>query len=122
MRSIVLGIAGRIRVPVRQCDSVVRYCGGFYGQTDDGEPCPEILSVEGLLRILRELPHGVTELGCHPGHDGDLDSAYRDERAQEVPILCDPRVRDALPALGVELCSFARGPQCQPGGAALYKK
>jgi predicted glycoside hydrolase/deacetylase ChbG (UPF0249 family) len=106
LRSIVLGVAGRLHVPVRQCDPVVGYCGGFYGQTDEGEPWPEILSVEGLLRILGELPRGVTELGCHPGDGSDPDSGYRDERAQEVRILCDPRVRDALSALGIELRSF----------------
>jgi predicted glycoside hydrolase/deacetylase ChbG (UPF0249 family) len=110
LRSIVLGIAGRLHVPVRRCDPVVGYCGGFYGQTDEGEPWPEILSVEGLLRILRELPRGVTELGCHPGDGSDLDSAYRDERAQEVRVLCDPRVRDALPALDIELRSFGAIP------------
>jgi predicted glycoside hydrolase/deacetylase ChbG (UPF0249 family) len=110
VRSIVLGIAGRLHVPVRQCDPVVGYCGGFYGQTDEGEPCAEILSVEGLLRILRELPRGITELGCHPGDDSNLDSAYRDERTQEVRILCDPRVRDALPALDIELRSFGAIP------------
>ena len=110
LRSIVLRVAGRLRVPVRRCDPVVGYCGSFYGQTDEGEPWPEILSVEGLLRILRELPPGVTELGCHPGDGSDPDSGYRDERAQEVRILCDPRVRDALPALDIELRSFGAIP------------
>ena len=59
-----------------------------------------------MLRILSELPPGVTELGCHPGEGGDLDSAYRDERAREVATLCDPGVRAAADALGVELKSF----------------
>jgi predicted glycoside hydrolase/deacetylase ChbG (UPF0249 family) len=32
---------------------------------------------------------------------------YRRERAEEVKALCDPRVRAALAAAGVELRSFA---------------
>jgi predicted glycoside hydrolase/deacetylase ChbG (UPF0249 family) len=113
LRSIVLGIAGRLGVPVRQCNRVVRYCGNFYGQGDDGAPCPENLTVEVLLQILRELPPGFTELGCHPGDGSDLDTMYRDERAQEVRVLCDARVRDALPGLGIELRSFHDFPEPQ---------
>jgi hypothetical protein len=86
---------------------VIRYCGNFYGQADDGAPWPEILSVAGLLRVLSELPSGVVELGCHPGDASDLDTVYRDERAQEVKILSDPRVRDGLCSLGIALCSFS---------------
>jgi hypothetical protein len=91
---------------MRGSDPVVSYCGDFYGQTDDGAPLPDSLSVEGLLQILGELAPGVTELGCHPGEGVDWDTSYRDERAREVCVLCDPRVRDALPGLGIELCSF----------------
>src|SRR5262249_37761373 len=69
-------------------------------------PLPEILCLEGLLQVLRGLPPGVTELGCHPGEAGDLDTTYREERARGGSVLCDPRVRDALPDLGIELRSF----------------
>jgi predicted glycoside hydrolase/deacetylase ChbG (UPF0249 family) len=106
MRSIVLAMGRRLHVPVRRCDPVVGYCGDFYGQTAEGDPCSEILSVAGLLRIMSELPTGVTELGCHPGDASDLDTVYRDERAQEMRILCDPQVRAALHELGLELCAF----------------
>ena len=47
------------------------------------------------------LPDGVTELGCHPGLDRDLDSSYRLERLREVETLCDPRVLVSLEAAGV---------------------
>jgi predicted glycoside hydrolase/deacetylase ChbG (UPF0249 family) len=52
----------------------------------------------------------VTELGCHPGEAGDLDTMYRDERAREVEVLCSERVRAALAEMGIELCSFAALP------------
>jgi chitin disaccharide deacetylase len=105
-RTVALEMAHKLGVPLRECSPKVRYCGNFYGQMADGTPLPEILSVEGLLQILRDLPPGVTELGCHPGEASDLITMYRDERAQEVRVLCDARVRDALPGLGIELRSF----------------
>jgi predicted glycoside hydrolase/deacetylase ChbG (UPF0249 family) len=109
-KSLTVELAARLGVPLRDCDPVVRYCGGFYGQTADGTPLPEILTPEGLIAILGGLPPGVTELGCHPGEGDDLDTMYRRERAWEVETLCNGRVRAALAALGIELCSFASLP------------
>jgi predicted glycoside hydrolase/deacetylase ChbG (UPF0249 family) len=109
-KGLTTELARRLGVPLRGLDPVIRYCGGFYGQTGDGTPLPEILSPEGLVRILAELPPGVTELGCHPGEAGDLDTMYRDERAREVEVLCGERVRAALAEMGIELCSFAALP------------
>jgi predicted glycoside hydrolase/deacetylase ChbG (UPF0249 family) len=110
-RAITVELARRLGVPLRGCDPLVRYFGGFYGQTDDGTSLPEILSPEGLVRILAELPPGVTELGCHPGEADDLDTMYRDERAREVEVLCSERVRAALAEMGIELGSFAALPR-----------
>ncbi len=106
VRTPVTEMARRLGVPLRQCSPHIRYCGNFYGQRSDGSPLPEILCPEGLLQILAALPPGITELGCHPGEGDDLDTMYRDERAQEVRVLCDPRVRNALPELAIELRSF----------------
>ena len=58
------------------------------------------------MRLIAAVPPGITELGCHPGRAADLDTMYRDERAQEVAALCDPRVRATVWRLGVRLCSF----------------
>jgi predicted glycoside hydrolase/deacetylase ChbG (UPF0249 family) len=62
--------------------------------------------VDALIGILAALRPGATELACHPGLDDELRSAYRSERAQEVKVLCDPRVRESLAAMEIELCSF----------------
>jgi predicted glycoside hydrolase/deacetylase ChbG (UPF0249 family) len=99
-------IARNLNVPLRGCDANVRYCGYFYGQTADGSPLPEAVSVDGLLRILSSLPPGITEIGCHAGLEDDLETMYRSERIQEVKTLCDPRVRSALASEGIELISF----------------
>lgn len=100
-------LAQELGVPVRDDSSHVRYYGGFYGQSGPGQPLPEAISVERLIEVVRELPSGATELGCHPGEGRDIDSLYRDEREIEVGVLCDPRVRAAIEREGIALRSFA---------------
>jgi len=99
--------ARELGVPLRHLSPGVQYCGNFYGQTAEGDALPEAISVTSLLKIVAALPGGVTELGCHPGDGSDLRTMYRDERARETRVLCDPRVREALEALDVDLVSFA---------------
>ncbi len=106
-RSAVLEAAQSLQVPTRACTADVRYCGDFYGQTGIGEPWPEGITVDALVRVIAELGPGTTELSCHPGEGDDFDSVYRVERAQEVRVLCDPEVRRALAAANVRLASFA---------------
>jgi chitin disaccharide deacetylase len=106
VRSILQQMARRLGIPLRECVGDVQYCGDFYGQTAHGAPYPEGITIRNLLRILASLRPGVTELGCHPGCAGDVDSIYGRERAQEVRVLCDARVRTALRSHAVELCNF----------------
>ncbi len=107
----ILGLMRReacgMGIVLRRVGHEVRYCGDFYGQSNRGDPCHGYIGVEALIRNIAGLPVGVTEMGCHPGEDGDVDSVYRDERAIEVRTLCDPRVRTAITDAGVLLCSFA---------------
>lgn len=106
--SIVLAMAKELALPVRGFSKEIRYCGEFYGQTDEGLPHPEGISVENLLRILKNLSPGCTELGCHPGYGSDLDAMYQAEREQEIKTLCDPRVLKAVPDMDIELAAFGR--------------
>jgi predicted glycoside hydrolase/deacetylase ChbG (UPF0249 family) len=104
---IVRDLGRRLDIPVRQQTSSIAYRGDFYGQTGKGEPYPQAITVEALLRVFDTLPAGYTELSCHPGApDPDLNTAYRDERAVEVSVLCDSRVRDGLVARRIDLVSF----------------
>jgi chitin disaccharide deacetylase len=103
--SILSALAGEIGAPLRFFGDL-HYCGDFYGQTGNGSPLPGAISVKGLVRALKALPPGLTELACHPGLGDDLDSMYRRERAREVKALCDPHVRAAAAAEGIRLCSF----------------
>lgn len=103
-----LGQVGReLGVPVRDVLGGVVYRGDFYGQDGKGRPLPEAITVDALLGLLRDLPRGLTELGCHPGEPDGLKTTYCHERAVEVQTLCDARVRSAVSELGIRLCSFA---------------
>jgi predicted glycoside hydrolase/deacetylase ChbG (UPF0249 family) len=105
---VILGeIAERLGVPLRNCSREVSYCGSFYGQADDDTPMRDVISVDGLIHILKALPAGCTELGCHPAAECDLQTLYSQERLEELKILCDPRVRAALTNNGIALRSFA---------------
>ena len=112
VRTVVAEMARSLGVPVRGQDLEIQYRGDFYGQTADGVPIPETISVAALTAFLESLPPGVTELGCHPGDATDLDTMYAGERLMEVEVLCDPRVRLALETLGVRLCSFRNRMGC----------
>ena len=99
-------LAGRLGVPLRHYTDGVAYCGDLYGQSTDGTPIPDAITVPALIEIIEGLPEGITELACHPGLGGDSGSTYDHERVQEVEILCDPRVRAALEREHVMLRSF----------------
>lgn len=105
-RPLFVELAGTLGVPLRRCNRAIRYCGDFYGQDGAGRPCPQLISPAALIALLRRLPPGCTELGCHPGYARDLTSMYRRERAREVRTLCHPRVREALRDAHVHLRSF----------------
>lgn len=106
-RSVVLAMATELGLPVRFSEGI-RFCGEFYGQTDEGLPHPEGIGVENLLRILKNLSPGCTELGCHPGYGSDTDTMYRVEREQEIKTLCDPSVLKTVNEMEIELVAFGR--------------
>jgi predicted glycoside hydrolase/deacetylase ChbG (UPF0249 family) len=106
VRSVLLELARELSVPLRGCTTTIHYYGGFYGQTSEGVPRPGAISAEALLAILDSLTSGVTELGCHPGDTNDVETTYRSDRPSELAVLCDPRVRAAVSAMGFKLRSF----------------
>ncbi len=106
VRSVVVEIARKLAVPLRHCSPTICYCGEFYGQTAEGSPLPDAISVDRLIDILATLPPGLTELCAHPGYPVGLDTMYCSERVVEVRTLCNPRVRAAVVAFGIELRSF----------------
>jgi predicted glycoside hydrolase/deacetylase ChbG (UPF0249 family) len=107
-------------IPVRDCAPGVAFLGDFYGQTPHGEALPDAIGVESLLRLLKVLPVGITELVCHPAVEPEPDSTYSVERPQELETLCDPRVKAGIEAEGIELRSFADLGAAAGGVATLY--
>jgi chitin disaccharide deacetylase len=80
-------------------DLAVRHEPRFYGAA--------AVTVERLLEVLETLPDGDSELGCHPGYADGLSSTYTTERETELATLTDPRVRERVGALGIELIGWA---------------
>jgi predicted glycoside hydrolase/deacetylase ChbG (UPF0249 family) len=108
VRAAVVAVGERLAVPVREQTPGIAYLGDFYGQYGKGEPYPEGISREHLLRLIRALPPGTTELGCHPASEPELASSYARERPVELAALCDPLVAAALAEEQIELCSFTQ--------------
>lgn len=66
-----------------------------------------------LLRLIDELPDGITELMLHPGYDDAVLAAqdpYRHQREREIAALTSPVVRERLRRGDVRLVSFAELP------------
>ena len=94
----------------------VHYNGGFYGHWYDEEwrsySAPELISIENLEKILRELPEGATELGCHPAYlSPDLYSSYALEREIELATLFHPRIFDVIQELRIAVVNYATLPR-----------
>jgi len=99
-------LAAELGVPLR--NQSIRYEGGFYGQSGKGEPYPEGITVERLTELIRALPPGWTEIGCHPAAGPVPTSSYDAERQIELATLRDPEVKNLLNVTQVNLCSFAQ--------------
>jgi chitin disaccharide deacetylase len=106
VRSVMVEVGRRLGVPVRGYTPGIRYRGDFYGQSGRGDPFPEAITVDSLLRLLSSLPEGVTELGCHPASEPEADSSYSSERPLELEVLCDSRAKAAVKSEDIELVSF----------------
>jgi chitin disaccharide deacetylase len=107
-KGVAEALAAELRVPLR--NRAIRYEGGFYGQSGKGEPFPAGITPEALVELIRSLPSGWTEIGCHPAAGPVPTSSYDAERQVELETLCDPAVKNALVEAGVDLRSFAQAP------------
>ena len=65
-KSVLLHWAANTRVPLRHFTENVRYCGDFYGQTAEGVPLPETISVDALVKILEKSTAGLHGDGLPP--------------------------------------------------------
>jgi predicted glycoside hydrolase/deacetylase ChbG (UPF0249 family) len=106
LKGIAEALAVELGVPLR--NRAIPYEGGFYGQSGKGEPFPEGITPEALMQLIRNLPPGWTEIGCHPAAGPVPTSSYNAERQVELATLRDPQVKDLLNVMQINLCSFAQ--------------
>jgi predicted glycoside hydrolase/deacetylase ChbG (UPF0249 family) len=63
-----------------------------------------------LLDIVHHLGEGISEIMCHPGYVDDAfanESIYNFQREQELEILTDPEIKEAIQTQGIQLITFA---------------
>jgi predicted glycoside hydrolase/deacetylase ChbG (UPF0249 family) len=118
LRSLMLAAAERLGVPVRDLRGGIRYSGVFYGQGSKGAAFLDGITVDALTAALRALPHGVTEMCCHPSLAADMAGMYQHERLLELKTLCDARVRATIESEGIGLCSFSDLPHGDRGATS----
>ena len=104
--TVLQRLAADLRVPLRGTGDI-EYRGDFFGMTGEGDPYPEGITVENLVRVLGTLRPGLSELACHPGDDAQDDPVYGSERVRELRALCSAEVRATLDRHGVVLASFS---------------
>lgn len=100
--AIAEGLAAELGAPLR--NRGIRYERRFYGR--------EAISPKHLCKLIRELPPGWTEIGCHPAAGPVPSSSYDAERQIELGTLRDPDVKNLLNVTSVQLCSFAHVNPC----------
>jgi predicted glycoside hydrolase/deacetylase ChbG (UPF0249 family) len=105
-KGVTEALAADLGVPLR--NRTIRYEGGFYGQSGKGEPFPDGITPEALMELIRTLPSGWTEIGCHPAAGPVPTSSYDAERQIELATLRDPQVKNLLNVTQIKLCSFAQ--------------
>jgi predicted glycoside hydrolase/deacetylase ChbG (UPF0249 family) len=97
--------AGANRQPARLKEAGVATTDWFLSDFFD---CPYI---ENFLAVLEQLPEGTSELMCHAGHvDAELlasGDTYTHPREKELAILLDPRTKEAVQRLGIQLVNFS---------------
>ena len=112
--SIFEEVVAPLGIPVRG-DGRVAYLSGFYAQWEWGVTELQYVGVAFLQTLLRtEVLPGFSEIGCHPGYaSDDYRAVYLAEREIELATLTDPRIRDTIRELGIELTSFAEYPRLE---------
>lgn len=91
------------KIPIRNS---VNFIDLFFGQHSK-----ELPSEEKLIKILRELPEGISEIMFHPGIvSPDLESSYKKERELELRALVSPKVKREIEKLNIQLINWKQVP------------
>jgi predicted glycoside hydrolase/deacetylase ChbG (UPF0249 family) len=79
------------------------------GFTDyfNGIAVPSLLSKESMLKFIKHLPPGTTELMCHPGYSSTDNPFSNSDREKELLILTDKDIMSEIKMNNIELISFS---------------
>jgi lipopolysaccharide biosynthesis glycosyltransferase len=108
---IFINFSKKNRLQLRNTGKI-KYIGNFYGQTYDDKlrphPIHGCISLESLEKIIRSLPEGTTELGCHPGFiTPNLKDPYNKERKLELGVLQNKDLKREIERLGIKIINFS---------------
>jgi predicted glycoside hydrolase/deacetylase ChbG (UPF0249 family) len=103
-RRAMAPLESRMERRLRQCG--VRTTDHFAGFQWTGR-----FTADDVIALFRVLPEGVTEFMTHPGYcDGELRRArtrLKESREEELRVLTDTRLREAIESCGIRLASYA---------------
>ncbi|MFC1776784.1 ChbG/HpnK family deacetylase [Pseudomonadota bacterium] len=106
LRPISNSLSAKYRVPVRHSENAPKYCGKFYGQSEDGSPRLDWISLDALCQVLRNIDGPAHEICCHPSLGPVENTMYSDERMHELETLCDPVILEVLDESNIEIHNF----------------
>lgn len=105
-RLVAAGLAGlsRLNRPVMRAARLAAP-DNLLGLTQTG-----FWSREWLIETLCRLPHGVSELMCHPGYFGedwgDIQTRLKESRLAELQLLTDPEIMQTIDRCAISLISY----------------
>ena len=97
VNTILTQMARDLGIALRHCSPDVCYRGNFYGQTAEGAPLPNVISVDGLDTHPGDVASGVHGAGMpSSGAAATCDTMYRHERLQgtQSPVRSKSEGRD----------------------------
>jgi predicted glycoside hydrolase/deacetylase ChbG (UPF0249 family) len=103
---IVQNFAAELNIPLRSCTNSIKYCGKFYGQTNECITDLDMITTSALKVIIDDLEPGITEVACHPALETDIETMYMHERILELQTLCDPTIIDYLASKNIIISTF----------------
>lgn len=98
----ISGFARKNNIPLR--DDGVNFIRTFFDMKNE-----KVISSDALIKILRDLPEGISELMCHPAKfTDDLDSSYKQQREVELKSLTSDEVRKLVKEQEIKLINWSK--------------
>jgi len=73
----------------------------------NGIAYPSMVSKESIIKFIKNLPTGTTELMCHPGYASEANSFSNLDREKELLYLTDPEIISGIKKNNIHLITFS---------------